>query len=78
MELDSTEMIKRFVLAGMGISFMAASHFREGVAAGQFASVGLGPEPITRRLALVYRKDKALSKAGLGFIQAVAERAARG
>lgn len=78
MELDSTEMIKRFVLAGMGISFMAASHFREGVAAGQFASASLGPEPITRRLALVYRKDKALSKAGLGFIQAVAERAARG
>ncbi len=75
MELDSTEMIKRFVLAGMGVSFMAASHFQEGVEAGQFAAVSLAPEPIMRRLGLVYRKDKALSKAGLGFIQAVMERA---
>lgn len=75
MELDSTEMIKRFVLAGMGISFMAASHFQEGVQAGQFAAVSLAPEPLIRRLGLVYRKDKALSKAGLGFIQSVMDRA---
>jgi DNA-binding transcriptional LysR family regulator len=75
MELDSTEMIKRFVLAGMGISFMAASHFQEGVEAGQFFAITLAPEPMIRRLGLVYRKDKALSKAGLGFIQSVMERA---
>jgi hypothetical protein len=30
---------------------------------------------LIRRLGLVYRKDKALSKAGLGFIQVVTERA---
>ncbi len=76
MELDSTEMIKRFVLAGMGISFMAASHFEEQVAAGQFVAVTLAPEPLIRRLGLVYRKDKALSKAGLGFIESVMVRAA--
>ncbi|MBI5083525.1 MAG: LysR family transcriptional regulator [Acidobacteria bacterium] len=75
MELDSTEMIKRFVRAGMGLSFMAASHFREEVQAGLLAGVSLAPEPLMRRLALVYRKDKALSKAGLGFIQTVTERA---
>jgi DNA-binding transcriptional LysR family regulator len=73
MELDSTEMIKRFVLAGMGISFMAAAHFQEGLQAGQFAAVSLAPEPLMRRLGLVYRRDKALSKAGLGFIQVVME-----
>lgn len=75
MELDSTEMIKRFVLAGMGISFMAASHFEERVESRQFCAVSLAPEPMIRRLGLVYRKDKALSKAGLGFIQSVMERA---
>jgi DNA-binding transcriptional LysR family regulator len=75
MELDSTEMIKRFVLAGMGISFMAAAHFQEELRAGQFAAVSLAPEPLVRRLGLVYRRDKALSKAGLGFIQIVMERA---
>ncbi|MBV8552972.1 MAG: LysR family transcriptional regulator, partial [Acidobacteriaceae bacterium] len=29
MELDSTEMIKRFVMANLGLSFLAASHCRE-------------------------------------------------
>src|SRR5688572_25034793 len=34
MELDSTEMIKQFVKAGLGVSFMAASHCRDEEAAG--------------------------------------------
>lgn len=75
MELDSTEMIKRFVLAGLGLSFMAASHCREEVESGRMATVSLAPEPLIRRLGLIYRKDKAFSKAGLGFIQVVSERA---
>jgi DNA-binding transcriptional LysR family regulator len=70
MELDSTEMIKRFVMAGLGLSFLAASHCQEEVRAGRIAAISLGPEPMIRRLGLIYRKDKALSKAALGFIQA--------
>jgi hypothetical protein len=35
----------------------------------------LGPEPMIRRLGLIYRKDKALSKAALGFIQVILEHA---
>ncbi len=73
MELDSTEMIKRFALAGLGVSFMAASHFEEEVKAGRMHAVSLAPEPLIRRLGLVYRKDKALSKAALGFINVVME-----
>ncbi len=69
MELDSTEMIKRFVMAGLGLSFLAASHCQEELAAGKLAAISLGPEPMLRRLGLIYRKDKALSKAALGFIQ---------
>jgi DNA-binding transcriptional LysR family regulator len=69
MELDSTEMIKRFVMAGLGLSFLAASHCQEEEAAGKLAAISLGPEPMVRRLGLIYRKDKALSKAALGFIQ---------
>ena len=75
MELDSTEMIKRFVMAGLGISFLAASHCQEEVAAGKVAAVSLGPEPMIRRLGLIYRRDKALSKAALGFIQVTLEHA---
>ncbi len=69
MELDSTETMKRFVEAGLGVSFLAASNCQKEVAAGVLKSIPLGPEQMTRKLGLIYRKDKALSKAALGFIQ---------
>jgi DNA-binding transcriptional LysR family regulator len=71
MELDSTEMMKRFVMAGLGIAFLAVSNCREEVAAGKLRAISLAPEPMMRRLGLIYRRDKALSKAALGFIQVV-------
>jgi DNA-binding transcriptional LysR family regulator len=71
MELDSTEMMKHFVIAGLGVSFVAASNCREEISSGKLRSIPLGPEPMVRRLGLIYRKDKALSKAALGFIQIV-------
>ncbi len=69
MELDSTEMIKRFVLAGLGVGFIASAHCREEVQAGRLAAIPLGPESMERQIGLIYRKDKALSKAALGFIE---------
>jgi DNA-binding transcriptional LysR family regulator len=71
MELDSTEMMKRFVLAGLGLSFVAVSNCREELESGKLKAIPLAPEPLVRRLGLIYRKDKALSKAALGFIQVV-------
>jgi DNA-binding transcriptional LysR family regulator len=68
MELDSTEMIKRFVMADLGVSFLAASHCLEEVEADKLACVSLGPETMMRRVGLIYRRDKSLSKAALGFI----------
>jgi DNA-binding transcriptional LysR family regulator len=73
MELDSTEMMKRFVMAGLGVSFLAVTNCREEIAAGKLHALPLAPEPLVRRLGLIYRKDKALSKAALGFIQVVQE-----
>jgi DNA-binding transcriptional LysR family regulator len=73
MELDATEMMKRFVEAGLGLSFMASQHCREEVARGTLAAVSLSPEPMLRTVGLIYRKDKALSKAALGFIQVILE-----
>src|ERR1700694_478003 len=69
MELDSTEMLKRFAMAELGVAFVAGSHCREEVAAGRLAARSLGPEPMVRQIGLIYRKDKALSKAALGFIE---------
>ncbi len=78
MELDSTEMIKRFVMANLGLSFLAASHCEEEVAAGKLAALSLGPESMIRRVGLIYRRDKILSKAALGFIRVTLERAGTG
>jgi DNA-binding transcriptional LysR family regulator len=75
MELDSTEMIKRFVMADLGVSFLAASHCAEEVEAKRLAAVPLGPDTMIRRVGLIYRKDKSLSKAALGFIQVTLENA---
>jgi DNA-binding transcriptional LysR family regulator len=64
-------MMKHFVIAGLGVSFVAVSNCREEIAAGKLHAIPLAPEPMVRRLGLIYRKDKALSKAALGFIQIV-------
>jgi len=71
MELDSSESMKRFVIAGLGISFLAAGICRKEVSEGALAAIPLAPTAMTRKLGLVYRKDKALSKAALGFIDVV-------
>ncbi len=68
MELDSTEMMKRFVMAGLGITFLATVNCREELAAGKVRAVPLAPEPMVRQTGLVYRKDKSISKAAQGFI----------
>ena len=51
------------------MSFVAGTHCREEVTAGKLAAISLGPDPMVRQVALIYRKDKALSKAALGFIE---------
>lgn len=78
MELDSTELMKRFVMAGLGIAFVAESHCREEVASGQLIGRPLAPEPLIRQVGMIYRKDKALSRAALGFIDIVLEQSAQG
>ncbi|MEZ5400047.1 MAG: LysR family transcriptional regulator [Bryobacteraceae bacterium] len=75
MELDATEMAKRFVMAGLGIGFVASSHCREEVAEGRLVARPLGPEPMLRSVGLIYRKDKSFSKAGLAFIQVILDHA---
>jgi len=69
MELDSSELLKRFVAADVGIGFIARSNVVEDVKAGALVAVPLADVSIRRELALVFRKDKALSRAALAFIE---------
>lgn len=68
MELDSSELLKRFVAADVGVGFIARSNVVEDVKAGALAAVPMSDAQIRRDLALVFRKDKALSRAALAFI----------
>ncbi len=68
MELDSSELLKRFVAADVGVGFIARSNVVEDVKAGVLCAIPLADGSIRRDLALVFRKDKALSRAALAFI----------
>ena len=68
MELDSSELLKRFVAADAGIGFIARSNVAEDVLAHALVAIPISDATIRRDLALVFRKDKALSRAALAFI----------
>jgi DNA-binding transcriptional LysR family regulator len=51
------------------VGFIASSNVVEDVRAGVLAAIPLSDAHIRRDLALIYRKDKALSRAALAFIE---------
>jgi len=76
MELDSSELLKRFVAAGVGVGFVARSNIYDEVRAGTLASLCFVDPPISRDLALVHRKDKTLSRAARAFMEIAVNRKA--
>src|SRR6266849_8429911 len=68
MELDSSELLKRFVAADVGVGFIARSNVLGDLRANALAAISISDAQIRRDLALVFRKDKALSRAALAFI----------
>jgi LysR family transcriptional regulator, low CO2-responsive transcriptional regulator len=74
MELDSSELLKRFVAADVGIGFIPRSNVAEDLQANALAALTLADASIQRDLALVFRKDKALSRAALAFIDIAVKR----
>lgn len=73
MEMDNVEAIKRMVEAGLGVSILPQVSVRAEVAGGRLAARTLAEMPrATRRIALVYRRDKYLSaalRASIGLLQ---------
>jgi DNA-binding transcriptional LysR family regulator len=68
MELDSSELLKRFVAADVGVGFIARSNVTEDLRANTLSIISIADAQIRRDLALVFRRDKALSRAALAFI----------
>jgi len=77
MELDSSELLKRFVAADVGIGLIARSNVEEDVKANALTALRLADVQIRRDLALVFRKDKALSRAARAFIEIAVKEKAR-
>jgi len=74
MELDSSELLKRFVAAGVGVGFIARSSVDEDAPANTLVAIPLSDAQVRRDLALVFRKDKALSRSALAFIDIAVKR----
>jgi DNA-binding transcriptional LysR family regulator len=68
MELDSSELLKRFAAVNVGVGFIAHSNVVVDVRSGALVAIEIADAQIRRDLALVFRKDKALSRASLAFI----------
>ena len=74
MELASVETIKRFVAAGLGVSLLSRSYADMEVKSGVFALVPLEGIRLVRRLGLVYRTDRHLSRAAQVFAEMMSAR----
>lgn len=68
MELDSTELTKGFTAAGLGVAFLARTLVIEEVRAGRLALLAVEGRRLYRELGLIFRRDRALGRAALAFI----------
>jgi len=69
MELDSSELLKRFVAADVGVGFIPRSNIEQDLRAKALVAITLADVQIRRDLALVFRKDKSLSRAAKAFME---------
>ena len=67
MELDSYELLKRLIIAGMGIGFLPRINVHAELRAGIVQTVPVEGIVIPRNLALISRTDRELTRAGHAF-----------
>jgi len=73
MELPSVGMIKRFVAADAGVSFICESFAHEEVKAGEVRLVSIEGADIWRELGLAYRRGRSLPRAAQALIGLIRE-----
>ncbi|MEW5975551.1 MAG: LysR family transcriptional regulator [Acidobacteriota bacterium] len=73
MELASIETIKKFVSIGMGVSIVPKSYVTDEVQRGSLRVVRIKNLKLLRKLGLIYRKNRYLSRAGKAFLEVVEE-----
>src|SRR4029077_2500145 len=73
MELPSIGMIKRFVAADAGVSFISESFAKDYVKAGEVKLLTVEGVDLYRELGLVYRRGRSLPRAAPGVIAPICE-----
>jgi DNA-binding transcriptional LysR family regulator len=73
MELPSIGMIKRFVAADAGVSFISESFASDQVKAGEVKLLNVEGVDLWRELGLVYRRDRSLPRAAQSLISIIRE-----
>jgi DNA-binding transcriptional LysR family regulator len=69
MELESSELLKRLIGAGIGMGFLPNINVHADVEAGLLKAMKVEGMRVQRELALVFRKDKTLTKAAHAFLE---------
>ena len=76
MELDSSELLKRLIAAGIGMGFLPFINVKADEAAGLLKTMTVDGMRLQRELGLVFRKDKILTRAAQAFIEVATDGAA--
>ncbi|MGB0125268.1 MAG: LysR family transcriptional regulator substrate-binding protein, partial [Silvibacterium sp.] len=69
MEVESSELLKRLVVAGLGIGFLPRSNVLADEKSGVLKILKVEGVRLNRELALIYRKDKTLTRAAHVFLE---------
>jgi DNA-binding transcriptional LysR family regulator len=69
MEVESSEMLKRYIGVGLGLGFLPRGNIVEEERLGVLHPLALDGVRLARDLALVFRKDRQLSKAAQEFLE---------
>ena len=73
MELPSVGMIKRFVVADAGVSFISETFAKDYVKAGEVKLLNVEGVDLWRELGLIYRRDRSLPRAAQALIGIIRE-----
>jgi DNA-binding transcriptional LysR family regulator len=69
MEVESSELLKRLIVAGLGIGFLPRSNVLGDEKSGVLKILKVEGVRLNRELALIYRKDKTLTRAAHVFLE---------
>jgi DNA-binding transcriptional LysR family regulator len=68
MEVESSELLKRFIVAGLGMGFLPRTTVLEDAKAGLLCMMQVEGVRLSRDLGLIYLKDKTLTRAAQSFL----------